>query len=151
MVNRSSKKKSSRKASLKNPAAVALGRLGGLKGGKARAARLTREERRQIARSGAEQRWSRVGKGKDVRDAPPLPEADDAFEIQKKKFQRIPARVLAQYEHQFVISHNGRIIDSDFDLPTLTRRFFKRHPAPSVYITRVGGAAAVIGSPSVEQ
>lgn len=41
----------------KNPAAVALGRLGGLKGGKARAARLTPERRREIARNAAEKRW----------------------------------------------------------------------------------------------
>lgn len=33
----------------KNPAAVALGRLGGAKGGKARAAKLTAEQRREIA------------------------------------------------------------------------------------------------------
>jgi hypothetical protein len=41
----------------KNPHAVALGRLGGLKGGRARAARLAPEERRQIARKAAEARW----------------------------------------------------------------------------------------------
>jgi hypothetical protein len=41
----------------KNPAAVALGRLGGLKGGKARAASLTSEERAQIARKAATARW----------------------------------------------------------------------------------------------
>ena len=36
----------------KNPAAVALGKLGGRKGGKARAAALTPERRREIARMG---------------------------------------------------------------------------------------------------
>jgi hypothetical protein len=41
----------------KNPAAVELGRLGGLKGGKARAAKLTSEERIRIARRAAEARW----------------------------------------------------------------------------------------------
>jgi hypothetical protein len=35
----------------KNPAAVALGRLGGLKGGKARAAKLSPERRSEIARN----------------------------------------------------------------------------------------------------
>lgn len=35
------------------------GRLGGLKGGKARAAKLTPERRREIARKAAEARWSR--------------------------------------------------------------------------------------------
>ena len=41
----------------KNPAAVALGRLGGRKGGKARAAALTPKERSEIARRAAEARW----------------------------------------------------------------------------------------------
>jgi hypothetical protein len=41
----------------KNPHAVALGRLGGKKGGKARAEKLTAEERREIARKAAEVRW----------------------------------------------------------------------------------------------
>ena len=41
----------------KDPAAVALGRKGGLKGGRARAAALTPEQRSQIARKAAERRW----------------------------------------------------------------------------------------------
>jgi len=41
----------------KNQAAVALGRLGGLKGGKARAARLTKEQRSDAARKAALVRW----------------------------------------------------------------------------------------------
>jgi hypothetical protein len=41
----------------KNPAAVALGRLGGQKGGKARAAKLTPEERSAIAKKAAAARW----------------------------------------------------------------------------------------------
>ncbi len=41
----------------KNPAAVALGKLGGKKGGKARAAKLTPERRQEIARKAAEKRW----------------------------------------------------------------------------------------------
>lgn len=43
----------------KNPAAVALGRRGGLKGGKARAAILTAEERTDIARKAAQTRWDK--------------------------------------------------------------------------------------------
>jgi hypothetical protein len=43
----------------KNPAAVELGRLGGQKGGKARAAKLTAEERSEAARRAAEARWQR--------------------------------------------------------------------------------------------
>ena len=42
----------------KNPAAVALGRLGGKKGGPARAKKLTAEQRREIARKAAKARWS---------------------------------------------------------------------------------------------
>jgi len=41
----------------KNPAAVALGRLGGLKGGKARAASLPKSKRAEIARKAAAARW----------------------------------------------------------------------------------------------
>jgi len=41
----------------KNPAAVALGRLGGKKGGQARAAKLTPEQRREIAKKAAAVRW----------------------------------------------------------------------------------------------
>ncbi len=42
----------------KDPAAVALGRKGGLKGGKARAAALSPEERSAIAKKAAKARWS---------------------------------------------------------------------------------------------
>ena len=42
----------------KNPAAVALGRLGGLKGGKARAKSLTKKRRSEIAKKAAKSRWS---------------------------------------------------------------------------------------------
>ena len=45
----------------KNPAAVALGRLGGKKGGKARAAKLSAERRVEIARKAAQARWSERG------------------------------------------------------------------------------------------
>ena len=41
----------------KDPAAVALGRKGGLKGGKARAAKLTPEQRSESARKAAAARW----------------------------------------------------------------------------------------------
>jgi len=41
----------------KNPAAVALGRLGGLKGGKARAKKLTPKQRKEIAQKAAQARW----------------------------------------------------------------------------------------------
>jgi hypothetical protein len=41
----------------KNPNAVALGRLGGLKGGKARKEKLSPEQRKEIARKAAQARW----------------------------------------------------------------------------------------------
>jgi hypothetical protein len=44
----------------KNPAAVALGRLGGIKGGKARAAKLTEEQKRAIAQKAGKARWAKV-------------------------------------------------------------------------------------------
>ena len=44
----------------KNPAAVALGRLGGLKGGKARAQKLTAGERSEAARKAANARWRKT-------------------------------------------------------------------------------------------
>jgi hypothetical protein len=46
----------------KNPAAVALGKLGGMKGGRARAAELSPERRKEIAQKAAKARWARVEK-----------------------------------------------------------------------------------------
>jgi hypothetical protein len=43
----------------KNPAAVALGKLGGKKGGHARAAKLSAEERKAIAQRAAKARWAK--------------------------------------------------------------------------------------------
>jgi hypothetical protein len=43
----------------KNPAAVALGKLGGLKGGKARAKSLTAKRRKEIAVKAAKKRWKK--------------------------------------------------------------------------------------------
>ena len=43
----------------KNPAAVELGRLGGKKGGKARAEKLSPERRKEIARKAAKARWDK--------------------------------------------------------------------------------------------
>jgi hypothetical protein len=43
----------------KNPAAVALGRLGGLKGGKARAKGMTKKARSEAAKKAAKARWGK--------------------------------------------------------------------------------------------
>jgi hypothetical protein len=44
----------------KNPHAVALGKLGGVKGGKARALRMTKKERTASAKKAALARWSKA-------------------------------------------------------------------------------------------
>jgi hypothetical protein len=46
----------------KNPHAVALGRMGGIKGGKARAANLTKRKLKAIGKKGAEARWGKKAK-----------------------------------------------------------------------------------------
>ena len=45
--------------SAKNPAAVALGRLGGLQGGRARANKLSAKKRKEIAQKAAKARWGK--------------------------------------------------------------------------------------------
>jgi hypothetical protein len=49
----------------KNPHAMALGKMGGSKGGKNRAAKLTAEERSASARKAALARWAKVRKATD--------------------------------------------------------------------------------------
>jgi hypothetical protein len=49
----------------KNKAAQMLGRLGGLKGGKARAEKLSPERRKEIAQNAIRARWEKVAKEKD--------------------------------------------------------------------------------------
>lgn len=44
----------------KDPAAVALGRKGGLKGGRARATMLTADQRSEIAKNAASARWKKL-------------------------------------------------------------------------------------------
>jgi len=51
----------------KNPAAVALGRKGGLKGGPARAKKLTKEQRSDSARKAVQARWAKVKAKKDAK------------------------------------------------------------------------------------
>ena len=49
----------------KNPAAVALGRAGGRRGGPARAANLTPAQRSESARKAVQARWAKAEKGTD--------------------------------------------------------------------------------------
>jgi hypothetical protein len=55
-------------AKKKNPNAVALGKLGGSKGGKIRAAKLTPEERSGIARKAVLARWAKARERARQRD-----------------------------------------------------------------------------------
>jgi hypothetical protein len=52
-------------AKKKNPHAVALGKLGGSKGGKIRASKLTSEQRSKIARNAVLARWEKARKAKE--------------------------------------------------------------------------------------
>jgi hypothetical protein len=54
----------------KNPHAVALGKRGGSKGGKIRAAKLTPEQRREIARKAVLARWAKHRKEKQEETKP---------------------------------------------------------------------------------
>ncbi len=58
-INKLAKKITEEATKEKNPAAVALGRLGGLRGGKARAAKLSEERKREIAINAAKKRWGK--------------------------------------------------------------------------------------------
>lgn len=51
------------KPDTRNPAAVALSKLGAAKGGQARAAKLSKRRRSEIARKAAAARWRKSGSG----------------------------------------------------------------------------------------
>jgi hypothetical protein len=56
-----------KKAGRKNPNAVALGRRGGLRGGPARAKKMTPEERSESARKAVTARWDKAKKKRKPR------------------------------------------------------------------------------------
>ena len=56
-ISRDGKSAKKKDPPAKNPAAVALGRLGGLKGGNARMASLSAKRRTEIAKKAAKARW----------------------------------------------------------------------------------------------
>lgn len=58
-VNKLAHKIAKKATEEKNPAAVALGRLGGLVGGHARAEKLSTKRKREIAKNAAKTRWSK--------------------------------------------------------------------------------------------
>jgi DNA-binding NarL/FixJ family response regulator len=88
----------------KNPAAVALGRLGGLKGGKARAEALSAKERSEIAAKGAKRRWeveNMIKSGRTNRDvAKSLGiSIEKVQELQRKISDRVKGRVTEAVIH----------------------------------------------------
>ncbi|MEW6127722.1 MAG: hypothetical protein AB1757_11850 [Acidobacteriota bacterium] len=68
----------------------------------------------------------------------PLPSTESVFQKQKRLFEYIPAAALIQYRGQFVAACNGVIVDSDSNLPALSRRFVETYGHVPVYITKVG-------------
>lgn len=64
IVNEATEEQEQKNLNGKNPAAVALGRLGGKKGGKARAEKLTPKRRSEIAKKAAQARWSKDSEGR---------------------------------------------------------------------------------------
>jgi hypothetical protein len=60
-------------APAKNPHAVALGKLGGLRGGKARAEKLSPAKRKAIAKRGAKARWAKRRAMASPPSPPPAP------------------------------------------------------------------------------
>lgn len=73
-----------------------------------------------------------------VDSMPSASQQEIEFQQQKDAFLDIPPQNLAQYQDQYVVSHNGEILDHDQDLPTLTARFFTAHGDIPVYISKVG-------------
>ena len=61
----------------KNPAAVALGRKGGKKGGPARAAKLTPTQRSESARKAVQARWAKAKSGSDDEATPAVADTSD--------------------------------------------------------------------------
>ena len=79
----------------KDPAAVALGRKGGKKGGPARAAKLTPEQRSESARRAVQARWGK-NQGNQGNKAKPAPAAVDA----SKKALHLCLKRIKQAENQ---------------------------------------------------
>ena len=90
----------------KNRAAAELGRRGGMKGGAARAANMTEEERKEAAREAARARWARVAYQQTQSNAPP----DDAADEEEQRSGRTPkpfAFTLTQEEAAAIADARG--------------------------------------------
>jgi hypothetical protein len=70
-----------------------------------------------------------------------LPAQTDPFEQQKAAFLQIPPLIRAEYSGKWVISKDGKIVDSDSDLQRLSKRFFDAHGDVDVYIAKVNQRA----------
>ena len=77
----------------KNAAAVALGRKGGLKGGPARAAMLTPEQRSQSAKKAVTARWAKAKAQKGIARSTPTKNAIATNRGQKRVKKAIPAKI----------------------------------------------------------
>lgn len=77
-----------------NPDAVALGKLGGRKGGLARAASLTPERRREIARDAAHKRWN---------TEPPPPTMDDIIRWLEERLEALDREIPALEQERDVV------------------------------------------------
>jgi hypothetical protein len=75
----------------KNPAAVALGRKGGKKGGPARAANLTAKQRSESARKAVQARWAKAKEGTDLNAAPPDTSTDTSDQTVLALLKRLKA------------------------------------------------------------
>jgi len=70
--------------------------------------------------------------------SPTMTQAEKEFSEQKAAFGGIPPLLLVPFTGEYVVSHNGEILDHGPDLPTLTARFFEAHGDMPVYITKIG-------------
>jgi hypothetical protein len=69
--------------------------------------------------------------------------ADETFAREKTFFDSLPPDALSAFQGHYVAVYGQRIIDSDYDLYSLTRRFFSKHGPVPVYITFVGEEPAL--------
>jgi hypothetical protein len=73
----------------KNPAAVALGRTGGRKGGPARAAKLTAKQRRESARKAVQARWAKTKGRKGIEPKAARLQPEDASDKAVRKLLKL--------------------------------------------------------------
>lgn len=116
----------------KNPDAVALGRRGGLKGGVARAAKMTAEERRLAASRAARARWSASAEGKET----PM---SDRHELERNTRWLLRRATDVKVSLPWGLGKDGRA-ELLFEMvkrdPTLTRRWHKpSEPGKDWYLT----------------